>query len=65
MQVLKVQLNMKLQWNAHLHQIEANHVTWMLALNQFEVFTWEIIFTKAKQIYLAVVKSEITFEASV
>ncbi len=32
-QVLKVQLNMKLRWNAHLRQIEANHVTWMLALS--------------------------------
>ncbi len=29
--VLKVQLNMKLQWDAHLRQIEANHITWMLA----------------------------------
>ncbi len=64
-QVLRVQLNMKLQWNVHLCQIEANHVTWMLALSQLEVFTWEIIFTKARQIYLAVVRSEIAFEASV
>ncbi len=47
-QVLKVQLNMKLQWNAHLCQIKANHVTWMLALSQLEVFTWEIIFTKVR-----------------
>ncbi len=65
MQVLKVQLNMKLQWDAYLHQIEVNHVTWMLALSQFKVFTWKIIFTKARQIYSAVVKSEIAFEASV
>ncbi len=64
-QVLKVQLNMKLQWDAHLRQIEANHVTWMLALNQLKVFTWEAIFTKARQIYSAVVRSEIAFEASV
>ncbi len=47
-QVLKVQLNMKLQWDTHLCQIEANHVTWMLALSWFKVFTWEIIFTKAR-----------------
>ncbi len=32
-QVLKVQLNMKLQWDAHLHQIKVNHVTWMLILS--------------------------------
>ena len=63
--VLKVQLNTKLRWNAHLRQIEANHVTRMLALSQLEVFTWETIFTKARQIYSAVVRSEIAFEASV
>ncbi len=64
-QVLRVQLNMKLQWDAHLRQIEVNHVTWMLALSWLEVFTWETIFTKARQIYSAVVRSEIAFEASV
>ncbi len=64
-QILKVQLNMKLRWSAHLRQIEANHVTWMLALSWLEVFIWETIFTKAKQIYSAVIRSEIAFEASV
>ncbi len=39
MQVLKVQLNMKLQWNAYLHQIKVNHIIWMLALSWLEVFT--------------------------
>ncbi len=64
-QVLKVQLNMKLQWDAHLRQIKMNHVTRMLTLNHLEVFTWEAIFTKAKQVYSAVVRSEIAFKASV
>ncbi len=65
MQVLKVQLNIKLQWNAHLCQIEVNHVTWMLALSWLEVFTWKSIFTKARQIYSVVIRSEIAFKASV
>ncbi len=63
--VLKMQLNMKLQWNTHLQQIEMNHVTRMLTLSCLEVFTWEAIFTKARQVYSAVVRSEIAFEASV
>ncbi len=63
--VLKVQLNMKLQWDVHLQQIETNHVTRMLTLSHLEVFTWEAIFTKARQVYSAVVRSEITFEASI
>jgi len=63
--VLKVQLNMKLQWDAHLWQIEMNHVIRMLTLNCLEVFTWKAIFTKARQVYSAVVRSEIAFEASV
>ncbi len=64
-QVLRVQLNMKLWWDAHLCQIKVNHVTWMLALSWFKVFTWKTIFTKARQIYSAVVRSEIVFKASV
>ncbi len=64
-QVLKMQLNMKLQWDAHLQQIKMNHVTRMLTLSYLEVFTWEAIFIKARQVYSAVVRSEITFKASV
>ena len=63
--VLKVQLNMKLQWSAHLRQIKVNHITWMLALSWLEVFTWRAIFIKARQIYSAVVRSEIAFKTSV
>jgi len=37
--VLKIQLNMKLQLDAHLQQIEVSHVTRMLTLNHLKVFT--------------------------
>ena len=47
-QVLKVQLNMKLQWDAHFRQIKVNHIIWMLALSWLKVFTWEIILTKVR-----------------
>ncbi len=63
--VLKMQLNTKLQWDAHFQQIKINHVIRMLTLSHLKVFTWEAIFTKAKQVYLTVVRSEIAFEASV
>ncbi len=63
--VLKMQLNTKLQWDAYLWQIETNHVTRMLTLSHLRVFTWEAIFTKARQVYSAVIRSEITFEVSV
>ncbi len=56
---------MKLQWDAHLQQIKTNYVTRMLTLSHFKVFTWKAIFTKARQVYLVVVRSEITFKASV
>ncbi len=60
-----MQLNMKLQWDVHLWQIKMNHVTRMLTLSHLEVFTWKAIFTKVRQVYSAVVRSEIAFEASV
>ena len=37
----------------------------MLTLSHLEVFTWEAIFIKMRQVYLAVVRSEIAFEASI
>ncbi len=37
----------------------------MLTLSHLEVFTWEAIFTKARQVYSAVVRSEIAFEVSI
>ncbi len=42
-----------------------NHVTRMLTLSHLEAFTWEAIFTKARQVYSAVMRSEIAFEASI
>ena len=42
-----------------------NHVTRMLTLSHLKVFTWKAIFTKARQVYSAVVRSEIAFKASV
>ncbi len=37
--VLKMQLNMTLQWDVHLRQKKTNHVTRMLILSHFKVFT--------------------------
>ncbi len=42
-----------------------NHVMKMLTLNYLKVFIWRTIFTKARQVYSAVMRSEIAFEASV
>ncbi len=64
-QVLEVQLNMKLQWDLHLHQIEADHIIKMLMLSRLEIFIWEITFAKARQIYSAMIRLRITFEASI
>ncbi len=64
-QVLEVQLNMKLQWDLHLRQIEADHVIKMLMLSQLKVFIWRATFAKARQIYSAMIRLKITFEASI
>ena len=63
--VLEVQLNMKLWWDLHLHQIEADHIIKMLMLSWLEIFIWETTFTKMKQIYSAIVRLKITFKTSV
>ncbi len=61
--ILRVQLNTKLWWDLHLHQIEADHVIKMLMLSRLEIFIWEATFAKARQIYSAMIRSEMTFEA--
>jgi len=61
--VLEVQLNMKLRWDSHLRQIEADHVIKMLMLSRLEIFIWETTFAKAKQIYFVIVRLRMTFEA--
>ncbi len=62
-QVLEVQLNMKLRWNLHLRQIEASHVIKMLMLSQLEIFIWEATFAKARQIYSVMIRLKMTFKA--
>jgi len=64
-QVLEVQLNMKLQWDSHLHQIEAEHVIKMLMLSRLKIFIWKTTFAKARQIYSAMIRLRMTFEASI
>ncbi len=61
-QVLEVQLNMKLWWDSHLRQIEADHVIKMLMLSRLEIFIWETTIVKARQIYSAMIRLKITFK---
>ncbi len=60
--VLEVQLNIKLQWSLHLCQIEADHIIKMLMLSWLEIFIWRATFTKARQIYSAMIRLKMTFE---
>jgi len=64
-QVLEVQLNMKLRWDSHLRQIEADHIIKMLMLSWLEIFIWKTTFAKARQIYSAMIRLKMTFEASI
>ncbi len=63
--ILKVQLNTKLWWNLHLHQIKVDHIIKMLMLSQLEIFTWKTTFAKMRQIYSAIMRLRITFEVSI
>ncbi len=56
---------MKLQWDSHLRQIKADHIIKMLMLSWLEIFIWETTFAKARQIYSAMIRSRMMFEASI
>ncbi len=63
--VLEVQLNMKLQWDLHLRQIEADHIIKMLMLSWLEIFIWDATFAKARQIYSAMIRLRMMFKTLV
>lgn len=61
--VLGVQIDSKLRWGPHLANVEEKHAKQMLALSAIGASTWGATFTKARQIYTAVVRPTLTYGA--
>ena len=63
--ILRIQIDIKLRWGAHLCKVKAKNATQMLAMTRLGASTWGATFAKARQIYCMVVRPALTYRASV
>lgn len=63
--VLGIWLDTKLLWSAHLHKVQQKATTQTAALTRITTSTWGASFSRARQIYSAVVRPALTFGAGI
>lgn len=59
--ILGIQIDTKLSWGPHLTKVEKKHARQMLAMSAIGASTWGATFTRARQVYSAVVRSSMTY----
>lgn len=64
-QILRVQLDTKLKWHAHVKEIEKKMTKQTLALAKLTTSTWGATFARAQHIYTAVVRPAMTYGSAV
>lgn len=63
--VLGPEIDTKLKWNAHIQKIQRKMVSQSMALTKITTSTWGASFSKARQVYTAVVRPAMTYGSSV
>ncbi len=63
--VLRVQIDSRLKWDAHLRSIQKKMTTQSLALSRLTAFTWSACFSRARLIYSIVVRLTIIYDSIV
>jgi hypothetical protein len=53
--VLKMQIDNKLKWNAHYRNIQKKMITQTLTFSRLIAFTWKIYFSKTRLIYTTII----------
>jgi hypothetical protein len=61
--VLRVQIDNKLKWKAHLRNIQKKMTTQSLTLSRLTAFTWNACFSRARLIYTAIIRSTIIYDS--
>ncbi len=59
--VLKMQIDIKLKWRAHVKSIQKKMITQTLTLSRLIVFIWETCFVRARLIYKTIIRSAVTY----
>jgi hypothetical protein len=63
--ILGLQLDSKLNWKIHEQAVHHKMRTQLLALSRTTASTWGATFAKARQLYLAVIRSSISYGAAI
>ncbi len=63
--VLRVQIDSRLKWDAHLRSIQKKMTIQSLTLSRLTAFTWNACFSRVKLIYSVVVRSTIIYDSIV
>ena len=63
--VLGLQIDCKLKWNAHIRQVQEKMTSQTLALTKLTASTWGASFTKARHVYIAVIRPAMTYGSAV
>ena len=63
--VLGIQVDSKLQWGEHVRAVKSKMWTQINALMRLSASTWGATFTKARQIYSAVIRPAMTYGAAI
>jgi hypothetical protein len=63
--VLGVWLDTKLRWTAYSREVQRKASAWIGALTRIAVLTWGASFTRARQVYSAVVRPALAYGAGV
>jgi tubulin alpha len=61
--VLRMQIDNKLKWNAHLRSVQKKMITQTLTLSRLIAFTWRTCFSRVRLIYTTVIRSTIIYDS--
>ena len=63
--VLGLQIDTKLKWEAHIQKIQKKIINQSMTLTKISTSTWGATFSKARQVYTAVVCPAMTYGSSI
>ena len=65
LKILSLHINAKLKWGPHLQKVKGKMETQILGLTAIAKSTWGATLNKARQVYLAVIRSAIVYGSNI
>jgi hypothetical protein len=62
---LRVQIDNKLKWDAHLRSVQKKMIIQILILSRLIAFTWRACFSRIKLIYTIIIRSIIIYDSTI